>query len=98
MRPWKHRIWFTKPQWHWFGIRTLVPFHKGGDEFDWHCWEFGWTITGRVTVAIRPCPRTGKCEEDMRDEPVVAWPVDAYGHNHIDPNCDCDGCLDRLGQ
>lgn len=57
----RDRIWFWKPQWHWFGWRTLIPFSRGGDEYDWHTVVLGWTITGRIIFAVRPCPRTGRC-------------------------------------
>lgn len=48
------RLWFWKPEWYWFGWRTLSPiwFHKGGDEWHRHTITFGWTITGRVIIAL----------------------------------------------
>jgi hypothetical protein len=75
-RPWRARVWFWKPSWYWHGWKTLVPFFTGGDEFDWHTVCLGWTITGRVIIATRPCPRTGRCADAG---PLATWPVDAYG-------------------
>ena len=48
------RIWFYHPEWYWHGWSTLLPVHRGGDE--WNRWTlmFGWTITGRVVVALWP--------------------------------------------
>lgn len=73
-RPLKHRIWFWKPQWHWFGPKTLNPFIRGGDEWDWHTIGFGWTITGRVFFATRRCPQTGRCAEVEALQPD--WPTE----------------------
>lgn len=102
-RPIRARIWFWKPELYWFGRKTLLPFGTGGDEFDWHTIVLGWTITGRVIIAVRPCPQTGKCAEDwaaikselpdlMQNE--NEWPVDMYGHNHIACGT-CDMCRDE---
>ena len=77
-RPLHNRVWLSRPQWHWYGWRTAVPFYWGGDEYDWHCWVFGWTITGRVSLAVRPCPGTGKCAEDVAERGLTKWPVDIY--------------------
>lgn len=96
-RPMKDRIWFTKPQWYWFGWRTLIPYSRGGDEFMWHCYTFGWTITGRVNIALKPCPGE-KCSWALDDDELEGmfggrlpvWPVDGYGHNWI--KCERPGC------
>lgn len=71
-RPLRHRIWFWKPEWHWFGWRTLVPFYRGGDEWDWHTVVFGWTITGRVIFATRRC----NCDDGVALLPD--WPADPW--------------------
>ncbi len=88
-RPLRTRIWFWKPQWHWFGPKTLLPFGTGGDEFDWHTIVLGWSITGRAIIAVRRCPGTGKCAD--LDYEMAEWPVDGNGHNHAGgpckPNC-----------
>lgn len=60
-RPLRHRVWAYRPSWYWFGWMTLVPVYFGGDEYDWHTVMLGWTITGRVVIATRPCPRAGRC-------------------------------------
>lgn len=76
LRPWRARIWFWKPQWHWHGWKTLIPFFRGGDEYDWHTVCLGWTITGRVIIATRHCPGTGRCED--LDYQLTDWPVSHY--------------------
>lgn len=79
-RPLRARVWFWKPQWHWFGKRTLIPFARGGDEWDWHTIVLGWTITGRVIIATRRCPGTGRCAEDFAEFGLRPdWPADPYG-------------------
>jgi len=72
-------VWFWKPQWYWWGWRTLVPFFTGGDEFDWHTVCLGWTVTGRVIIATHPCRGTGKCAEYAAEEGLASWPIDSYG-------------------
>lgn len=49
MRP---RIWFYRPQWYWHGWSTLLPVHRGNDEWDRWTLMFGWTITERVVIAL----------------------------------------------
>lgn len=73
-RPIKERVWFWAPQWYWFGWKTLVPIRFGGDEYDWHTIMLGWTVTGRVIVATRRCPQTGKCS-DIEEPLVPDWPI-----------------------
>lgn len=48
-------IWFWKPQWHWFGWMTLVPFMVGHDEYARRTIVIGWTITGRVIIPLWFC-------------------------------------------
>lgn len=75
-RPLRERVWFYKPSRYWYGWRTLVPFERGGDEYDWHTIVLGWTITGRVIIALRRCPETGRCTSG---EPLAPdWPVGEY--------------------
>jgi hypothetical protein len=74
-RPLRERVWFWRPEWYWFGWQTLLPFYKGGDEWDWHTIVLGWTITGRVIIATRRCPQTGKC---AGTELGPDWPADPY--------------------
>lgn len=63
-RPLRARVWVWRPQWHWYGWGTLWPFSRGGDEFDWHTIVLGWTVTGRVIIATRRCPQTGRCKDE----------------------------------
>lgn len=49
------RLWFWKPQWHWFGWKTLIPFTIGHDEYARRTLLLGWTVTGRVIVALWDC-------------------------------------------
>lgn len=46
------RVWLWGPQWHWFGWQTLSPVYFGYDEFYRRTVVLGWTITGRVIVAL----------------------------------------------
>ena len=48
-------IYFWKPQWHWHGWRTLIPFFMGEDEDGKRTAVFGWTITGRMIVRLWTC-------------------------------------------
>lgn len=48
----KPRIWFYRPQLHWFGWKTLSPIVLGGDEWDRWTIMLGWTVTGRVVIAL----------------------------------------------
>ena len=57
--------WFYKPQWYWFGPRTLWPFQYGHDEFARRTLLFGWTITGRVIIALWDCG-----DEDCRHQAI----------------------------
>ena len=50
------RIWFYRPELHWFGWRTLLPAHRAADEYDRHTLMLGWTVTGRIVIAYRKCP------------------------------------------
>ncbi|MDR6907482.1 hypothetical protein J2X63_003190 [Agromyces sp. 3263] len=60
------RVWFWKPQWYWFGWRTLVPFLRGHDEFSRETLLFGWTITGRVIIATNYCGDIDCYEQTLR--------------------------------
>lgn len=51
----KYRIWFWKPQWYWFGPRTLVPFMIGHDEYARRTLLLGWTVTGRAIIPLWDC-------------------------------------------
>lgn len=51
----ENRIWFWKPQWYWHGLQTLVPVLIGHDEYARRVLTLGWTITGRVNIALGDC-------------------------------------------
>jgi hypothetical protein len=94
-------VWFWKPQWYWFGWRTLIPFSRGGDEWDWHTFVLGWTITGRVIIATHRCRGTGKCAEDFREVGLVDWPATCKCGRKCptrDAAYTCEDCLDRLSK
>lgn len=80
-RPLRSRIWFWRPQWHWHGWSTLLPWFTGGDEYDWHTVGFGWTVTGRVIIATRHCPATGKCREDAELHGLREWDPNLYAED-----------------
>ena len=48
-------IYFWKPQWYWYGWRTLIPFFMGEDPDGKRTAVFGWTITGRMIVRLWKC-------------------------------------------
>lgn len=81
-RPLRQRIWFYKPELHWYGWSTLNPIMTGGDEYDWHTIVLGWTITGRIVIATRHCPGTGKCQEDAEEYGgLTDWPVEKWTYD-----------------
>ena len=51
----KSRFWFYRPQWYWFGWRTLVPMRFGHDEWSRKALLLGWTITGEIVIALGYC-------------------------------------------
>lgn len=78
---------------------SLVPLARAGDEFNWHTVVIGWNITGQIVIATRGCTGKGRCAEELADEDIPdhfvlasPWPVDAFGHNHVEcdnPECYC---------
>lgn len=48
-------IYFWKPQWYWFGWRTLVPFFMGEDPDGRRTLVLGWTVTGRMLIRLWMC-------------------------------------------
>ena len=61
------RIWFWKPSWYWHGWTTLIPFVYGHDQYARRTVMLGWTITGRVIIALWGCG-SAECEtEAVRD-------------------------------
>lgn len=57
------RIWFWKPCWYWFGWKTLIPFLYGHDQYARRTLLFGWTITGRIIIAVWGCG-SAECEAE----------------------------------
>ena len=57
------RVWFYRPQVHWYGWWTLVPFFYGHDEHARRVLVFGWTLTGRLCVAVWGCGDP-ECEQE----------------------------------
>lgn len=76
-RPIRKRIWFWRPELCWYGPTTLLPWYRGGDEYDWHTIVLGWTVTGRIIIATRRCPQTGKCSGVRSLAPD--WPIGYLG-------------------
>ena len=74
-RPWRARIWLWKPEWY---FPSWSPAYFGGDEYDWHTIMLGWAITGRIIIATRHCPGTGRCAEV---HPLTDWPI---AHHDMD--------------
>lgn len=50
-----HRIWFYRPQLYWHGWSTLLPVARGHDEYARWTLMIGWTITGRIVIALGDC-------------------------------------------
>ena len=49
------RIWFYKPQMYWHGLSTLLPVTTGHDDYARYTLMIGWTITGRIIIALGDC-------------------------------------------
>lgn len=62
------RVWFWKPSWYWHGWRTLLPWYIGGDESGRRTLLLGWTVTGRVIVAISRPGRLYPPDADLMSE------------------------------
>ena len=65
------RIWFWKPQWYWFGWKTLIPFMYGHDECARRTLLLGWTITGRIIFALWGCG-SEECEREAARTILIA--------------------------
>lgn len=46
------RVWFWSPERHWFGWRTLLPIGRSYDEYGRRTIVLGWTVTGRMVIAV----------------------------------------------
>lgn len=73
MIPKAGRVWFWKPQWYWFGPKTLIPFQYGHDEYARRVLVFGWTVTGRVLIAVWGCGDP-QCVKDS----IAFWEAGGY--------------------
>ena len=51
----EERFWFYKPEMYWHGISTLSPIAIGHDDYARHTLMLGWTITGRIIIALGDC-------------------------------------------
>lgn len=91
-RPWRSRIWFSKPDWRnwdWADLKKYAwkPFSRGGDEFNYHTLAFGFPWTGQLVIAHKRCPIEGCFTDEelamMPDfDPAPEWPIDVYGWDH----------------
>ena len=64
-------IWFWKPCWYWHGLSTLVPFLYGHDEYARRTIMLGWTITGRVIIALWGCG-SAECQQESARAIMIA--------------------------
>lgn len=62
----KSRVWFYKPSFYWFGWSTLVPVSFGHDEYSRNTMMLGWTVTGRIVVALGYCGDAECYEQSLR--------------------------------
>ena len=65
------RIWFLRPQWYWYGWSTLIPFYYGHDQYARRVLAFGWTVTGRIYIAVWNCGDP-ICNEDSARDVLIA--------------------------
>ncbi|MFE6966871.1 hypothetical protein ACFVAJ_17305 [Agromyces sp. NPDC057679] len=74
------RLWFWRPQRHWFGWKTLIPVRFGHDEFARQTILLGWTVTGRMIIAIRDCRSVDCYRESIRNyRDVVRFGAETEG-------------------
>lgn len=59
-------VWFWRPSWYWFGWGTLLPITRGHDEYSRETIVLGWTVTGRVIIALGYCGDTECYEQSLR--------------------------------
>lgn len=83
------RVWSWAPCWYWHGWRTLLAVQRGGDEYGRRTLMFGWTVTGRVIVAISRPGRLYAPDADLMSD----WGCCSLGDSH-DGACawKCSGC------
>jgi hypothetical protein len=66
------RVWLWKPQWYWHGWSTLNPVFIGHDEYARRTLMLGWTITGRIIIALWHCG-SEECYRDAIEELEWKW-------------------------
>ena len=64
------RVWFWAPQWHWFGWKAIIPFTYGHDQYARRVLVFGWTVTGRILIAVWACGDP-ECEADAAPHKLI---------------------------
>ena len=69
--------WFYKPQWYWFGWKTLLPVSFGGDEWCRLDLVVGFTITGRIIIPLWGHSKD-TCNESPMERPEGGSEVDHY--------------------
>jgi hypothetical protein len=57
------RIWFYSPQLYWHGWSTLLPVASGHDDYARKTVMLGWTLTGRMIIALGDCGQP-ECRDD----------------------------------
>lgn len=57
------RVWFYPPEMYWHGISTLSPVAIGHDDYARNTLMLGWTITGRIIIALGDCGND-ECRDD----------------------------------
>lgn len=72
------RVWFWKPSWYWFGWKTLIPFLYGHDQYARRTLLFGWTITGRVIIAVWGCGSPICAQDSARDIMIAQRAKEAF--------------------
>jgi hypothetical protein len=61
------RVWFYRPTFYWHGWSTLIPAHRGHDEFARLTFMLGWPFTGRMVIATNDCGNPECHAQTLRD-------------------------------
>jgi hypothetical protein len=61
------RVYFWKPERHWYGWRTLWPVWTGEDPDGVRTLLLGWTVTGRAVVRLWEC-KDPECVDERNGE------------------------------
>ena len=70
--------WFYKPQWYWFGWKTLLPVSLGNDEWCRYDLVIGFTITGRIIIPLwghseKSCGECPRSTPNRIDDYLIAY-------------------------